>query len=376
MVSGAEVAIQEITDRIDDIEFHLITLLFDATRPRVEKIGNVTVYRVGFGGAYLSKVLYVPLSALLARKLHRRQAFDALWSVMTYMLFPVMLAKALGVRVPHILTLQDGDPYERVFERWFIRPLTPILDYGFRTARKVQAISGYLGEWATRRGYVGDVEIIYNGANMRDFEERVDEVGLARIRSELGKKDGDVYIVTTSRLVHKNGIDTVIEALPLLPEHVSFIIVGGGADEEKLKALAHDLGVSHRTKFVGLVDRTQTPLYRRVSDIFARPSRSEGLGNSFVSAMAARMPVIATQEGGIKEFLFDAKRNPEKETTGWAVRAGNAQDVADAVLDIMAHPDVVKKVTDTAYRLAHEYYNWDTIARAMRTRVFAPAFTK
>lgn len=376
MVSGAEVAIQEITDRIDDIEFHLITLLFDATRPRVEKIGNVTVHRVGFGGAYLSKVLYVPLSALLARKLHKQQAFDALWSVMTYMLFPVLLAKALGVRVPHILTLQDGDPYERVFERWFIRPLTPMLDYGFRTARKVQAISGYLGEWATRRGYVGDIEIIYNGANMRDFEEKVDEVGLARIRSELGKKEGDIYIVTTSRLVHKNGIDTVIEALPLLPEHVSFIIVGGGADEEKLKALAHDLGVSHRTKFVGLVDRTQTPLYRRVSDIFARPSRSEGLGNSFVSAMAARMPVIATQEGGIKEFLFDAKRNPEKETTGWAVEAGNAQDVADAVLDIIAHPDVVKEVTDTAYRLAHEYYNWDTIARAMRTRVFEPAFTK
>lgn len=376
MVSGAEVAIQEITDRIDDIEFHLITLLFDATRPRIEKIGNVTVYRVGFGGAYLSKVFYVPLSALLARTLHKKLAFDALWSVMTYMLFPVLLAKAFGVRVPHILTLQDGDPYERVFERWFIRPLTPMLDYGFRTARKVQAISGYLGEWATRRGYVGDVEIIYNGANMRDFEEQVDEAGLARIRNELGKKEGDIYIVTTSRLVHKNGIDTVIEALPLLPEHVSFIIVGGGADEEKLKALARELGVSHRTKFVGLVDRTQTPLYRRVSDIFARPSRSEGLGNSFVSAMAARMPVIATQEGGIKEFLFDAKRNPEKETTGWAVRAGNAQDVADAVLDIIAHPDMVQKVTDTAYRLAHEYYNWDTIARAMRTRVFEPAFTK
>ena len=45
------------------------------------------------------------------------------------------------------------------------------------------------------------------------------------------------------------------------------------------------------------------------------------MGNSFVEAMAARLPVIATQEGGIADFLFDATRNPEQPTTGWVVDA-------------------------------------------------------
>ena len=49
-VGGAEVAIKEITDRIrpQDIEFHMVTLRFDSTLPKVEKIGNVLVHRIGF----------------------------------------------------------------------------------------------------------------------------------------------------------------------------------------------------------------------------------------------------------------------------------------------------------------------------------------
>lgn len=374
MVSGAEVAVKEITDRIsrEDIEFHLITLLFDRSRPHAERIGNVTVYRVGFGGGYLSKMLYISLAVWKACDLHRRRPFDALWSVMTYMLFPVVLAKWFGVRVPHILTLQDGDPYERVFERWFIRPLTPVLDYGFRTARIVQAISSYLGEWARRRGYQGTLEIIYNGANARDFAEATSDEEIEALKQSLGKKDKDVFIVTTSRLAHKNGIDAVIAALPLLPDNVSFVIVGGGEDEKKLKDQAESLGVSGRTLFVGNVERTETPKYRRIADIFARPSRSEGLGNSFASAMAAHLPIIATQEGGIKEFLFDEKRDPEKPTTGWAVDVDSPEQIADAVTDILANPDKVRLVTENAYRLAYEQYNWDTIAAQMRNRVFGP----
>lgn len=374
MVSGAEVAVKEITDRIqkDEMEFHLITLLFDKNRPHVERVGNVTVYRVGFGGGYLSKMFYVPLAVLKARELHLRRPFSAMWSVMTYMLFPVVLAKWCGVRVPHILTLQDGDPYERVFERWFIRPLAPILDYGFRTASKVQAISSYLAEWATRRGYVGEVEIIYNGANARDFLDTVSADDVEGLKQELGKKEGDVFLVTTSRLAHKNGIDSVIEAMPLLPSYVSFIVVGGGEDETKLKELAERLGVLGRVIFTGNVDRTQTPRYRKVSDIFIRPSRSEGLGNSFASAMAARIPIIATQEGGIKEFLFDVKRNPDAVTTGWAVDAESPEQIAEAVKDILANPETVKEVTENAYTLAYTKYNWDTIALQMKERVFAP----
>src|SRR3989338_8061906 len=146
-VSGAESAIKDITDRIDprDIEFHLVTLLFDNSIPREELIGNVHVHRVGFGGAYLSKMFFIQLAAFKARALDRKLHFDAIWAMMTYMLFPTVFAKWLGVRVQHILSLQDGDPYDKVFGRWFILPFVSILDYGFRTATIIQAISSFLG---------------------------------------------------------------------------------------------------------------------------------------------------------------------------------------------------------------------------------------
>jgi glycosyltransferase involved in cell wall biosynthesis len=110
--------------------------------------------------------------------------------------------------------------------------------------------------------------------------------------------------------------------------------------------------------------------YLRVSDIFIRPSRSEGMGNSFVEAMAAELPVIATQEGGISDFLFDEKKNPSVPSTGWAVSKDSPREIADAVNDILDRPDKTQEVIKTAKRLACEKYDWDLIAHNMNIQVF------
>jgi hypothetical protein len=60
-VGGAEVAIKEITDRIapDDIEFHMLTLQL-GNEPAEEKLGNVSVHRIGWGSSYVAKIFFVP----------------------------------------------------------------------------------------------------------------------------------------------------------------------------------------------------------------------------------------------------------------------------------------------------------------------------
>lgn len=362
-VSGAEAAIKEITDRVSGIEFHMVTLRFDAADAAEEKIGNVLVHRVG-GDSYLAKILFPLLAALKARSLNRRHRFDALWAMMTYMLLPVVLAKALGVRAPHMLTLQDGDPYEKVFGRLRILPLLPLVDRGFRTASMVQAISGYLATWPKRRGYNGPVEVIYNGANPRDLAESSDPAAVEALKKKLGKKEGDMYLVNTARLEHQKAQDDVIRALLLLPANIKFLIVGGGSDETMLKNLVKELKLEDRVVFTGQVTRDEVTLYRKASDIFAAPSRSEGLGNAFLSAMASRLPVVATTEGGLAEFIFEGK-------TAWAVDADSPVQIAAAVQDILAHPEKVRQVTETARAMVVEKYDWNTIAAQMRERVFA-----
>lgn len=375
-VSGAEAAIKEITDRIspEDIEFHLITLLFDTSALREERIGNTLVHRVGFGGAYLSKILFIPLAAMKAKTLDRVHHFDAVWSMMTYMLLPAVLARFLGVRAPRVLTLQDGDPYEKVFERPFILPLTPLLDYGFRTTSVIQVISHYLATWPPRRGYKGPIALINNGANPRDLKQSVTQEEIESVKQKLGKKPGEIFLVNTSRLVHQKANDDTIRALTMLPENIRLILVGDGGDRPMLEVLTKELGLEKRVTFVGAVDRSLVSVYRMASDIFVAPSRSEGLGNAFLSGMASRLPMVLTQEGGIADYLFDEERNPDQEPTGWAVDKDSPEQIAAAVTDIIANPEKVKRITMTARKMVEEKYDWDMIARQMRELVFAKVF--
>lgn len=374
-VSGAEAAVREITDRIkpEDIEFHVVTLRFDKTVPREERVGNVAIHRVGAGGDYLSKMLFPYLAARRGAALHKELGFDAVWAMMTYMLLPTMLAKRFGVRIPHVLTLQDGDPYEKVFGRARIKPFLPLIDEGFRTAAVVQSISEYLATWPPKRGSKSPVVIVRNGANPRDLKDDMPAEEIRAVQEKLGCKEGDVWLVNTSRMVHQKGNDTTVRALPLLPENVKLLLVGGGEDEAMLKGLVKELSLELRVTFTGQVDRFEVTKYRKACDIFVGPSRSEGLGNAFLSAMASRLPVVATQVGGLADYIFDAKRNPDKEPTAFAVDPDSPEQIAEAVKRIMAHPEEVRKVTETARVMVLANYDWDKIAVEMRERVFKEA---
>jgi glycosyltransferase involved in cell wall biosynthesis len=349
-VGGAEVAIKEITDRLPDIEFHMLTMRFTAADLPQEKIGNVVVHRVGKGTGYLSKILFVPRAVHTALALNRAEPFAALWAMMSYMLFPVVLLWLVGLRLPYALTLQEGDTSAHMFKRLRILPFVPFINYGFRHATVVQAISVFLGNWALERKYTGPLEIIPNGVDVKKFVgEKVPHEG--------------VVLITTSRLVHKNAIDDVIKALALLPPEIRFVILGSGGDESMLKTLAKKMGVESRVEFIGHVDHADMPEYLHRADIFVRPSRSEGMGNSFIEAMAAGLPVIATQEGGLKDFI-----TPE---VAWPVEKNHPEQIAERVKAIIGNPEHTKKVVDNARKMVQEKYDWDLIARAMRQKVFA-----
>lgn len=379
-IGGAEVAIKEITDRIPstDIEFHMVTLRFDSALPKEEKISNVIVHRIGPSvrnpsiadlkkfPLHYNKYYYQFAAAQAASKLHRKYRFDGIWAMMAHSCaIPAGIFKKRHPEVKYLLTLQEGDPPEHI-ER-MMKPVWGLFKQGFTSADALQPISNFLAAWGKRMGFTRDAKVIPNAVDTAKFARSYSAEEIAAMEAKLGKKEGDVFIVTTSRLVHKNAVDDVIRALPLLPAHVSFLIYGIGPDEEKLRALAVELGVESRARFMGQIGHDEMPLMLRVCDIFTRPSRSEGMGNSFVEAMAAELPVLATQEGGIADFLFDPVRNPDQQSTGWAVDADSPKQIAAAVNDILANPQKVVEITGNAKKLAHERYDWNLIARDMRS---------
>ncbi|HVU80256.1 MAG TPA: glycosyltransferase family 4 protein [Candidatus Paceibacterota bacterium] len=375
-VGGAEVAIKEIAGRLGgEYEFDLIAARYARNLPKTERIGVVTVHRIGPGIPILDK-LWVPWGgALEALKLHRQHGYGLFWCMMaTYASGAAYIANSfLRPRVPVLLTLQEGDS-----ERYLRRKWAGLVDISWRLALRranaVSVISRYLGARAKKLGFRGEPVLIPNAVNTKHFAGPISSEERARMRASLGLKDDDVALVTTSRLVYKNACDDAIKALALLPENVHFIIYGIGPDGAMLRELAKKEGVSARTHFMGQIGHAEMPTALKSCDIFIRPSRSEGMGNSFIEAMAANVPVIATQEGGIADFLFDAKRNPGKEATGWAVDKDSPQQIAAAVRDILANPEKVARVTASANALVIKKYDWDLVAASMRglfDRMFA-----
>lgn len=385
-VGGAEIAIKEITDRIpsSEFEFHMVTLRFDSALPKTEQVGNVLVHRIGFVSKNPSmadlkkfplafnKFLFQGLAPLYALSLHRKYRFDISWAMMAHATgIAAALFKMLVPRVRYVLTLQEGDPPEHI-ER-LARPAWPLFRRAFSSADAVSVISNFLGRWAKRMGFQGEPVLVPNGVDTALVSRSFSEAELSALKTKLGKKEGDIFLITTSRLVHKNAIDDVIRALSLLPSSVHFLILGNGPLEKALKALARSEKVEGRVHFLGFMKLEDIPLYLKVSDIFIRPSRSEGMGSSFIEAFAAGLPVIATQEGGIADFLFDAKRDPERETTGWAVDVNAPQQIAEAVMDILGNPQKARQVIESARLLALSKYEWSTISKDMKEKIFMPA---
>ncbi len=353
-VGGAEVAIKEITDRIapEDIEFHMITMRFSKSDAKEEKVGNVIVHRIGSGSGYLSKILFIPRAAAAAFVLHKKEKFRGAWAMMSYMALPLVLMRMVGTKIPYAITLQEGDTFGHMFERVRIILFVPFLRSGFTHARVVSALSTFLAEWAKAMGYRGQVEVVPNGADIQKFTG-------TKIAHE------GTVLITSSRLVHKNAVDDIIRALPLVPD-ATLQIAGVGPDEAMLKNLAHKLGVSERIHWLGYVSHDKLPALLWAADIYIRPSRSEGFGASFPEAMAAGLPVITTQEGGLKDYITAE--------VAWPVQKDSPEQIAQQIKAILSNPERSKEVITNAQAMAQAKYSWSLIAPDMREKVFSRLF--
>src|SRR3989338_9428218 len=106
LIGGAEIAVKEITDRLPDVEFVMVTARLKKELPSVEKLGNVSVHRIGNGGSF-DKLRLVFSGWKYALKLGK---FDAIWAIMaSYGGFAALRYKKKNPCTPFLLTLQEGD---------------------------------------------------------------------------------------------------------------------------------------------------------------------------------------------------------------------------------------------------------------------------
>ncbi len=204
------------------------------------------------------------------------------------------------------------------------------------------------------------VSVLSPGADLRAFRP---DVATNDIRERLGIGRRPL-VVCVSRLVARKGQDVLIRGLPQVRRRVpdaALLIVGGGPDEPRLRALAADAPPGS-VFFAGQVSEADLPQHYAVGDVFAMPCRSrlggmevEGWGNVFVEASACGKPIVVGDSGGACETVVDGE-------TGLLVDGRDVGQVAAAVADLLADPTRAERMGRAGRARAEEHHAWPDIA--------------
>jgi len=206
-------------------------------------------------------------------------------------------------RVPRIVTslhnLTDWEEKRADPVRWLDRFTLPLAHTIVAVSDAVRgALVRVLPELAAR------TITVRNGVAVEELWAA--RAGRAQMRQSLGYADEDLVIGVVARLDPRKGLDTLIDAVawaaPQAPR-LRLLVVGDGPERARLRSLAHIRGLGDRIRFV----HHQTRVHEHLSamDLFAAPSRTEGLGIAIIEALAAGLPVLASRVGGIPEVVGD-----------------------------------------------------------------------
>ena len=151
------------------------------------------------------------------------------------------------------------------------------------------------------------VILIENGIDVERFRQAPDPAEVERFRRMNGLNGGPI-IGSVARLSPVKGLDLLLRAAPALFSEfpgLQLLLVGDGPAREELVRLAHELKIAERVAICPSVEDTRVPM--ALMQAFAAPAWEEGFGLAIVEAMAAGVPVVATDAGGPGEIIEPGK---------------------------------------------------------------------
>jgi glycosyltransferase involved in cell wall biosynthesis len=131
--------------------------------------------------------------------------------------------------------------------------------------------------------------------------------------------------------------------------------LGDGPERQKLENLVDNLNLKNEVKFFGFVPYDDLPVYLNSADIFVRPSRSEGMGNSFIEALAAGLPIIGTPVGGITDIIEDGK-------TGLFAKVDDDKDLAQKIQLLLRDDNLSQSIVYEGRRMIEDKFSWNVLA--------------
>jgi glycosyltransferase involved in cell wall biosynthesis len=229
-------------------------------------------------------------------------------------------------------------PLARPWERWCHRRYDRVVCVSEEVAA---ALEGWLGLSRSR------LAVVTNGIDVEHF-------------SNAAKPDADLFawaagrrlVVMTARIVPAKDHFTALRALALLPEDYVLAFLGDGPLRPQIEGEVRKLGLSSRCKFLG--ERSDVSAVLACAQAYVQTSRKEGFGLACLEAMAAGIPVAASDTGGLGPLVRDA---------GELFPVGDAAACAAALRRVCEDSGVRERAIRAGRNRAREY-SIDSVADA------------
>ena len=359
-VGGAEMVAHNLAARLCQQQRHVVVVA-----PRARHVdGSEEEKGASQGERYQVSRFRRPLSKrwgvrlVLPRliRLHRQHHFDVLHCHAAYPQAYVASTLKRLYGIPYVVRPHGSDilPGERIRSN-------PRLErrarQGLADADAVIAQGEFLKEVIVGLGVdENQVRVIHNGVDLSEF---ADAPPFSHRRP---------YLLALGNLSHHKGMDVLIRSYARLASpRADLLIAGTGGELEALRALSNELGVASRVRFVGFVSGVEKVSLYRGAEFFVCPSRREPFANVILEAMAAGLPVVATDVGGNRQLIGSGRHGllcRSEDVEGMAEALGTLLDAPDRLSESRAAvPEYVARFGWE--RIAQEYATlYDEVARA------------
>ena len=195
----------------------------------------------------------------------------------------------------------------------------------------------------------GKIECVHSGIDVARVAEA--PARTAEVRRELGVPEGHALVLNVAHLADHKGQRYLVAAAPEIVARrpaTTIVIAGDGELRGELEAQARELGVADRVLFPGF--RQDVPQLLKAADVFVMPSHMEGLGTSVLDAMAAGVPVVGTEAGGMPEMIQDG-------VTGLLCPVRDPAALARATLRLLEDRELAGRLAGRAATLVRERFS-------------------
>ncbi len=171
--------------------------------------------------------------------------------------------------------------------------------------------------------------------------------------------DWEKIVLFVGRMVLEKGVQVLLNAVPSILSQMPgtrFLFVGTGYYLDDLKRQAEYLNISRDVKFLGYVSDPDLLRLYKIADLCVIPSLYEPFGIVALEGMAAKVPVVTSDAGGLTDFV-------ENMANGVTTYAGNAQSLTWGIMEILRNPQLAENLKTEAYDRVCKIYNWKIIAR-------------